>query len=112
MADIGIADALTSMGDFDEALRIYARARMRSGTHGFPVLEAKVEESVALPNCARALSRGTRQLSNLRGVATGNAMPQNLANDEKQLADTYLELRLLPESLARCLTRRWPSSEL
>jgi len=58
MADIGIADALTSMGDFDEALRIYARARMRSGTHGFPVLEAKVEELRAMAETGSAVAVG------------------------------------------------------
>ena len=47
MGDIGMADALTALGDFDEATRIYARAAMRARTHGFPVLEAIVEESVA-----------------------------------------------------------------
>jgi CHAT domain-containing protein/tetratricopeptide (TPR) repeat protein len=101
MADIGIADALMSMGDFDEALRIYARARMRSGTHGFPVLEAKVEESVALLQLARGRYREALASFELaRRRYEQLAMPQNLANDEKQLADTYLELRLLPESLA------------
>ena len=101
MADIGIADALTSMGDFDEALRIYARARMRAGSHGFPVLEAKVEESVALLELARGRYReALASFERARCRHEALAMPQNLAIDEKQLADAYLELRLLPEALA------------
>jgi tetratricopeptide (TPR) repeat protein len=31
LADIGLAHALASLGEFDEALRIYARVRMRAG---------------------------------------------------------------------------------
>ncbi|WP_309626967.1 CHAT domain-containing protein, partial [Methylibium sp.] len=101
MADINLADALLSMGDFDEALRIYARARMRAGSHGFPVLQANVDGSVPLLQLARGRYRealtgfeaARRQYEQL-------AMPQNVAILEKQLADAYLELRLLPEALA------------
>ena len=101
MADIGIADALRSMGDFDEALHIFARARMRAGTHGFPVLEAKVEESVALLELVRGHYReALASFERARRRHEELAMPQNLAIDEKQLADAYLELRLLPEALA------------
>jgi CHAT domain-containing protein/tetratricopeptide (TPR) repeat protein len=101
MADIGMADAFTSMGDFDEALRIYARARMRARTHGFPVLEAMVEESVALLELVRGHYR--EALAGLEGSRRRYeqlAMPQHLAVAEKQLGDAYLELRLLPEALA------------
>ena len=101
MADIGMADALTSMGDIDEALRIYARARMRARTHGFPVLEAIVEESLALLELARGRYR--EALAGFEGSRRGYeqlAMPQHLAIAEKQLGDAYLELRLLPEALA------------
>ena len=100
MADIGMADALTSMGDIDEALRIYARARMRASTHGLPVLEAMVEESVALLELARGRYR--EALAGFEGSRRRYeqlAMPQHLAIAEKQLADAYFELRLLPEAL-------------
>jgi tetratricopeptide (TPR) repeat protein len=101
MADIGLADTLTSMGEFDEALLIYARARMRAGTHGFPVLEAMVEESCALLHLARGTYR--EALGGFERSRRGYerlAMPQHLAIAEKQLADAYMELRLLPEALA------------
>jgi tetratricopeptide (TPR) repeat protein len=101
MADIGIADALRSMGEFDEALRIFARARMRAGAHGFPVLEARVEESVALLELARGrYHEALASFERARRRHEELGMPQNLAIDEKQLADAYLELRLLPEALA------------
>ncbi len=101
MADIGIADALRSMGDFDEALHIFARARMRAAAHGFPVLEARVDESVALLELARGRYReALASFERARRRHEELAMPQNLAIDEKQLADAYLELRLLPEALA------------
>lgn len=99
MADIGLADALTALGDLDEAERIYARARVRADAHDLPVLQAMVDESVALLD----LSRGRFGLA-LAGFERSRAgyerlaMPQHLAIAEKQLADAYLELRLLPEA--------------
>ena len=98
IADIGLADALTSMGDFDEALRIYARARMRAGS--FETLLAVVDESVALVDLARGRYReALAGFESARRRYEALAMPQYLAIAEKQLADAYLELRLLPEAL-------------
>lgn len=101
MSDVGMADALASMGDFDESLRICARARMRAGQHGFPVLGALADEAVALV----ALSRGEYHealagLEACRRCYEKLGMPQHLAIAEKQLADVYLEMRLVPEALA------------
>ena len=101
MADIALAGALTALGDFDEAMRIHARAALRAGTYGLSVLEAVIEESVALLELARGHYRdalagfeGSRRRYEQLG------MPQHLAIAEKQLADAYLELHLLPEALA------------
>ncbi|MEK8030719.1 CHAT domain-containing protein [Ideonella sp. DXS29W] len=99
MADIGLADALTALGDLDEAERIYARARVRAAAHALPVLQAMVDESMAILD----LSRG-RFGEALAGFERSRAgyerldMPQHLAIAEKQLADAYLELHLLPEA--------------
>lgn len=101
MADIGLADALSATGDLDEAGRMYARARMRAASHGYPVLEAMIDESKALLDlaCGRyrdalgGLERSRRRYEQLD-------MPQQLAIAEKQLGDAYLELRLLPEATA------------
>ena len=101
VADIGLADALAAAGDVDEAVRTYALARSRAAAHAFPVLEALVEESVALLDLVRGRYR--EALAGLEGSRrryAGLEMPQHLAIAEKQLADAYLELRLLPESLA------------
>lgn len=101
MADIGLGDTLSAMGTFDEALLIYARAGMRARTHGFPVLDAMVEESRALVHLARGAYRdalGGFERSRQRYDEL--AMPHHLAVAGKQLADAYLELRLLPEALA------------
>ncbi len=101
MADVGLADALTSLGDFDESLRIYARARMRAQAHGLAVLEAIVDESVALLQLVRGQYRDALAgMENARRRYEQLEMPQQLAIAEKQLADAYLELRLLPEALA------------
>jgi tetratricopeptide (TPR) repeat protein len=99
LADIGLAEALAAMGDFDEAQRIIARARMRADHPGLDLQQALVEESAAL----LALVRGRYQDA-LAGLETARrryaalGMPQYLEVGEKQLADAYLELRLLPEA--------------
>ena len=99
LADIGQADTLAAMGDFDEALRIYARARMRAERQSLPALLALVEESVALVELARGHYRpALAGLESARRRYEVLAMPQLLAVAEKQLADAYLELRLLPEA--------------
>ncbi|MBS0447766.1 MAG: CHAT domain-containing protein [Proteobacteria bacterium] len=101
MADIGIADASTALGEIDEAARLYARARMRAATHGLPVLEAVADESMALLDLARGrYAEALAGFEQARRRYEALAMPQHLAIAEKQLADAYLELRLLPEALA------------
>lgn len=100
-ADIGLADALTSQGDFDEARRIYRRARARAGWHALEQAGALIDESEALLDlaCGRyreALAGFESACRRYRALA----VPQYLAIAEKQLADAYLELRLLPEALA------------
>jgi tetratricopeptide (TPR) repeat protein len=102
MADLGLADALTALGDFDESLRTYARARMRAQAHGLAVLEAHVDESVALLQYVRGrYPEALAGMEQARRRYEALAMPQRLAVAEKQLADTYLELNLLPEALAQ-----------
>ncbi len=101
MADIGLADALTATGDFAEASRIFARARMRAAAHGLPVLEALIEGSSALLDLSRGNYRDAlRGLERSRQRWEQMEMPQNLAISEKQLGYAYLELRLLPEAMA------------
>lgn len=99
LADIGLAEALAAQGEFDEAQRMLARARMRADHPGLLLQQALVEESAAL----LALVRG-RYPDALAGLEDARrryqalGMPQYLAIGEKQLADAYLELRLLPEA--------------
>ena len=101
LADIGLANVLDMLGDFDEALRIYARARMRAATRHLEVPLALVDESVALVDLARGRYREALSgLESARRRFAALALPQHLAIAEKQLADAYLELRLLPEALA------------
>ena len=101
LADIGLADTLSAQGDFDEALRIYARARMRAGNQGLTLQLALVDESVALLDLARGLYRpALAGLESVRRRYESLALPHCLAIAEKQLGDAYLALRLLPEALA------------
>lgn len=101
VADIGLADAITAQGDFEAAALMYDRARKRAVHHELPVLAAIVDESTAVLELARG--RYSLALAGLERARRGYealAMPQYLAIAEKQLADAYLELRLLPEALA------------
>jgi CHAT domain-containing protein len=101
MADINLAYALTYRGDFDEALRVFARSSMRAATHAFPVLQAIVEEAVAELQLARG--RYAEALAGFEGARRRYQhleMTQEHAVAERQLADAYLELHLLPEALA------------
>lgn len=101
LADIGLASALSSQGDFDEALRIYARVRMRAGQHALGQPLAMVDESVALLELARGrYSDALASMESARRRYEALGLPHALAIAEKQLADAYLDLRLLPEALA------------
>ena len=101
MADIGLGDALSAQADFAEAGRIYSRARMRAGQHGLPLMQALADESMALLDLARgAYDAALAGLERARRSYARLALPQHGAIAEKQLADAYLALRLLPEALA------------
>jgi CHAT domain-containing protein len=99
LADIGLVHSLRGLGDFDEAGRIQARARMRAANQGLELALAQLDESEALLD----LTQG-RYRQALAGLESARRryelldMPQCLAIAEKQLADAYLELRLLPEA--------------
>jgi CHAT domain-containing protein len=101
LADIGLANAFTDMGDFDEARRVYARAHMRATNQNLVMQLALVEESVALLDLAKGdYRRALAGLESARRRYEAMALPQPLAIAEKLLADIYLEVRLLPEALA------------
>lgn len=101
LADIGLAGALTSLGDFDEALRIYARVRMRASSKDFAQPLAVVDEAVALVDLARGrYGEALVGMESARRRYEALGLPHALAIAEKQLADAYLDLRLLPEALA------------
>lgn len=100
-ADIGLADAMGYGGRIDEARLIYDRAEMRAVQHGFPVLAASAQHGRSL----LALGRG-RYREALSGLLTAQRAFARLEIDhllvevERDLADAYLELRLLPEAIA------------
>ncbi len=100
-ADIGLARAWTAMGDFDEALRIVARARMRAGNQGLKLQLALADEAGAEVEWARGHYRpALAAFESARRLYETLAVPHYLAIAEKHLAGVYLELRLLPEALA------------
>ncbi|MBL8351375.1 MAG: CHAT domain-containing protein [Burkholderiaceae bacterium] len=115
MADIGTADALAALGQLDDALRTAHRAGQRAVLHDLPVLGALARETAALVYLARGDFRDALAgLEAARRAYASIGMPQHEATVEKQLADAYLELRLLPEAeaLLRCALPRLAALEL
>lgn len=99
MADIGCADALCWVGQFDEAARVYDRAAMRARTHGLPVLAASADNGRAILDlsCGR-FQRALAGLERSRQAFTDLGLGALQFEAEKSLADAYLELRLWPEA--------------
>jgi hypothetical protein len=102
MADISLAYALTWLGDFDEALRIDQRARMRAETHGFAVLRAHAHGAIGRIELNRGhVAAALRELAAAsRMLAEAGAGPQRCIEAESTLADAYLAVNLLPEAVA------------
>ena len=101
MADVGLADAFGFLGRFDEAQQIYARAIMRADAHQLPVLAAMAAHGQA--TLALARGRYGEALSGLEKARRAFAaldVPHRRFEVEKNLADAYLEVRLLPEAIA------------
>lgn len=101
LADIGLAGALIARGDFEEAAHIYHRAGRRAELHGLALQRALVDDGQGLLHLARGdwhLALAAFESARRRYEAL--ALPQYLAVAERQLADVYLELNLLPEALA------------
>ncbi len=101
MADIGLADAFGFLNRLDEAQQIYGRAILRAGAHRLPVLAASAAHGQAM----LALSRGSygqalMGLEKARRAFAELDVPHWRFETEKNLADAYLEVRLLPEAIA------------
>ncbi len=100
-ADIGLARAWAALGDFDEALRVVARARMRAGKQGLKLQLALADEAGAEVELARGRYQpALAAFESARRIYDSLGVPHYLAIAEKHLASVYLELRLLPEALA------------
>lgn len=100
-ADTGLADAMGYDGRIDEARLIYDRAEMRARQHGFPVLAASAQHGRSL--LALGSGRYREALSGLLMAQRAFArfeVDHFLIEVERDLADAYLELRLLPEAIA------------
>lgn len=101
-ADIALANALAWQHDFDEALRVDERARMRAHTHGFEVLEAQACSAIGRIELLRGhYDRALRTLAEARErLARAGASAQHLIDAELALADAYQAVHLLPEARA------------
>lgn len=101
MADIGMADALSYAGRDDEAKLAYDRASMRADVHGLAVQSAQAEGGRALLALdAGQVREGLAGLVRARQAFERCGIEHDRLEVEKNLADAYLSLRLLPEALA------------
>jgi CHAT domain-containing protein/tetratricopeptide (TPR) repeat protein len=100
-ADIGLANALARQFDFDEAIRLYERSSMRIRSRGLDALQSVIDSNRG----ALELQRGRYEhalpalVSALRRAET-HEIPQVQADSQRELADAYLALNLLPEAMA------------
>jgi CHAT domain-containing protein/tetratricopeptide (TPR) repeat protein len=96
---IGIANVHKMLGDFAIAIEKYDMAEAITKKHGLSFLQAIIAESVALLRLARGeYTAALRGFERARSQFEALDAPQNVAIAEKQLADTYLDLRLLAEA--------------
>jgi CHAT domain-containing protein len=100
-SSIGLADALAATGEFDAALQRYAAAHDDANAGGWMVLAALCNELSALVQLAQGdYATALAGFEKARQQYERLQMPQHLANIERQLGETYLELHLLPEASA------------
>ena len=113
-ADIGLANALSWQGEFDEALRINALAGQRAAAQGYRVLAAQAHGSIGQLELLRG--RPERALPELlaacRLFEQAGGLPQRIVEAEIALADAYLAVNLLPEAAALAERVIWRSAEL
>jgi CHAT domain-containing protein len=101
MADIGLANVLARQFQFDESIRLFDRCAMRARTHGLDSLHAVIDSNRGYLELRRG--RYEQALPALmRAVEYGQTSdtPQERTVCQRDLADAYLALNLLPEALA------------
>jgi CHAT domain-containing protein len=99
-ADIGLASALTWQHQFDEARLIHERARMRAERNALPVLVGLTHSSLGqLELFSGNYQAALHWLESWRSRAEAMQMPQRLNEAERDLADAYLAVNLLPEAI-------------
>ncbi len=101
MADLGLANALNHLGEFDEAALILDRAGARARRHGLTVLDAMARLHRAHLDLTRGdFARALAGLETCRRDFERLGLPGVRLEAEKNLADAYLDLNLLPEAEA------------
>lgn len=101
LADIGLADALTDAFAFDDALLIYERALKRAATRGLPALCTTINHGIGLLEFFRERpSAALHHLESARREYEISGHQGRLIECERDLADVYLAIGLLPEAVA------------
>ena len=101
MADIGLAGALTWLYEFDEAQRLYDRAAMRVRSRQLHDLQGVIDTNRGRLELHRGhFDAALACLDAAMREAEQHGMPHDVAETRRDLADAYLALNLLPESIA------------
>lgn len=101
MADIGQASAHTWLFEFDEALRLYGRAAERARARGLTPLLGVIDTNRGRLELQRGhLHAALPALEAALREAQADGMPHDVAEAQRDLADAYLALNLLPEAVA------------
>jgi CHAT domain-containing protein/tetratricopeptide (TPR) repeat protein len=102
LADIGLADSLTDAFEFDDAMLIYERALKRAQARNLPVLCTTINHGIGLLEYFRERPNAAmHRLETARREYETNNDTRRLVECERDLADVYLAIGLLPEAVAQ-----------
>lgn len=97
----GMADVRSRRHEFEAADALYRQAHARAEHAGLMPLAAMIDTELGMHEMRRGrFDHALRQLEHARRACADLGQPHYLALTEEKLADTYLELNLLPEALA------------
>ena len=101
LADAGQASACTWRFEFDEASRLYDRCSMRVRGRELGTVQGGIDSNRGRMELHRGrFEAALRALASALDRALADRRPHDVAETQRDLADAYLALNLLPEAIA------------